>query len=225
MKLQKVRAASLQDAVYDELFEAIISGQIKPGEKITIEQIAKHVNTSVMPVRGALAKLEARGIISIPNKRKIVVNELSVEDVNQIYEIRLLLECYAVKKASVLRSAEALERLKKLSDRVAAAENEVEYLKLNREFHHMIYSEAQLPQLLDLISQMWEKTSPYLYILMDWEKDKLGESYIKNHVGMLEGLKNKNPEETSSWLIKDLNQSRVRIVKYMKKKALSEKMS
>ena len=103
----------MQDAVYDELLQAIISGQIEPGEKITIEQIAKHVNTSEMPVRGALAKLEARGIVTISNKRKIIVSELSVKSIEQIYEIRLLLECYAVKKASELRSDETLEKLRK----------------------------------------------------------------------------------------------------------------
>lgn len=223
MDLKKVKSASLQDAVYQELFKAIVSGQIKPGEKITIEQIAKHVHTSEMPVRGALAKLEARGIVSIPNRRRIIVNELSVEDVNQIYEIRLLLECYAVKKASVLRSDEALKRLKKIADQAASAEDEVEYLKFNRDFHLTIYREAKLRHLLDLISQMWEKTSPYLYILMDWEKDKLGESFIKSHLGMLKGLENKDPEETSKWLTKDLNKSRDRIVKYLKKKASSKK--
>jgi DNA-binding GntR family transcriptional regulator len=218
MKLKEVKASSLQDAVYDELFQAIISGQIKPGEKITIEQIAKHVNTSEMPVRGALAKLEARGIVSIPNKRRIVVSELSVEEVNQIYEIRLLLESYAVKKASILRSDEALERLKKLLDRMADAENEMEYLKFNKDFHQLIYGESKLPQLVDLIAQMWERTSPYLHILIDWEKDKLGEPFIKNHLGMFKGLENKDPKETNKWLKNDLKKSRERIVKNMSKK-------
>ena len=171
MELKQIKSSTLQGAVYDELFQAIVSGRIAPGDQITLEQIASAMNVSVMPVRGAIAKLETRKIVTILNNRKIIVNELSPKKFEEIYEVRMLTECYAAKKAAKQRSDKSVERLKELIEQMNKAEDSVTYLELNMDFHHLIYSESHLPPLLEMISLMWERVSPYFYILMDWGKD------------------------------------------------------
>ncbi len=68
--LKKLKSVTIQDAVYEELVQAIISGRIKPGEKITLEAIAKDLDVSIMPVREAMRRLEERKFVTIQRNRK-----------------------------------------------------------------------------------------------------------------------------------------------------------
>ena len=219
MELNKVKSTTLQDAVHDELFHAIISGKIPPGTQITYNQIAKQMDVSIMPVRGAIARLEAKKIVTILKNKKIYVNDLSIEEAKQIYEVRLLLECYAAEKAAELRSDDASQRAGKILDMMDMAGDVVEYLELNREFHNQIYSEARLPPLMDLISLMCERISPYQHILWSWEDRVYHKENSKYHAEILKAFVNKDPKSTKKWVEKDLVEARKRLIKRMAKTA------
>ena len=79
MKLKVIESETLQESVYNALVDAILSGRIAPGERITLESIAKQLNVSIMPVREAVRRLQARDFVSVERNRRITVRELSPE--------------------------------------------------------------------------------------------------------------------------------------------------
>jgi DNA-binding GntR family transcriptional regulator len=217
MVMQPIQSTTLQEAVYNAIFRAIVSGTIPPGNKLTLEDLAKQLSVSIMPVREAIRKLEAGNLISIKKNRRIVVKELSSENLKEILNIRLYLEGLAAKRAAKVRSESSIKQLEKLIDAMNSSKDEETYLRFNREFHRTIYKEANLPILLEVIDILWERISPYLHILLREEKLVNIKTLQKNHKGMLGGMQQKNPSEVCKWLKSDLTQAANTISRMFKK--------
>src|SRR6476661_6070838 len=107
---------SIPDVVYRTLRRDIARGVYKPGP-IRVRPIAERFGVSATPVREALRRLEAEGLVSLRN-RQIVVNPLSIAEMREIYTIRCELEPFALRQAAphVIADAELLERLESLLD-------------------------------------------------------------------------------------------------------------
>ena len=216
MKKKELKSFTLQDAVYNDLASALASGEIPPGESITVKQVADRYNVSPMPVREALGRLEAKGLIKVSKSRRMTVNQLSLENLRQIVEIRLMLESYAAEKASKNRSEESLQELEVKLAQYAAVndpEKHTKILDINEKFHQLIYQEAHLPLLNEIIGMLWERARPYLAIEYRNSDNLDLEELIKIHRGMLNGLREKNPHKVKRWLKIDITHAAERISK------------
>lgn len=217
MFLKKLQSVTLQDAVYEELVRAIISGRIRPGSKITLDQVAKDLDVSIMPVREAMRRLEARKFVKIERNKRIVAAELSKEKFKQIVEIRLILETHAAKKAGRHRTDDSIRKLEEAHHLYSQSEAIEDLLKYNSDFHSIIYHEAKLPLLTDIINSVWDMVLPYFCLDLKeilkkpqaWKKFKM-QTY-KIHEGMLAGMRRKDSKEVKKWLIEDITQAASRI--------------
>ena len=223
IKLGSVQSSTIQNAVYEELLEGVLSGRISPGEKLTIENIAKLMGVSLTPVRVALQRLEVENFIRIGKNRRITVTELSANNLLELLEIRLMLECYAAEKACKRRSEESVIQLTAINDKCDAAETPDAYLQANREFHRIIYSEANMPMLEEIISLLWKRASPYLHILLRSEDDFKAGNFNKNHNGMLTAMRKRDPQGMKRWLTKDLTEAARFVRRRLEKERGSEK--
>ncbi len=209
--VKPVKQASVQDLVYEELLQAILSGRIHPGQKITIEGAAKLLQVSLMPVRMALQKLGAGGFVTIARNRRITVNELTVDDLEEIMELRLLVECHAAQKACLRRTPESVEELEKLNQECVNALDSAEYIKANRKFHGWIYHQAGRPLMEEVINGLWQRVSPYLHILLRDEEQWRSETFTRHHEGMVKAFRDRDPQRIRDWLTKDLSVAAKRI--------------
>ena len=201
----RIEVSTRQETVFGELKQAIISGRIAPGERILSREIAEQMGVSQIPVRDALARLEALGFISTQLNKGSVVNELSKEELSELVEIRLVVESMAAKRAAKKRTEEDLEELERMHNRFTRAWNDVdEWLRLNRSFHFAIYRAANMRILLHVIERLWDKYSPYLHIVYRSMSETYMRSAIGLHKGMLEGMRKGDPEEVCKWLVADL---------------------
>jgi len=91
---------SLATKIYLELRERIIQGSIKPGERIRERELAEELEVSRIPLREALPRLEAEGFIRTVPRRGAVVTELSLRDVEELFEVRASLEVLAARLAA-----------------------------------------------------------------------------------------------------------------------------
>ena len=205
MVLKAIQKSTLQEGVYDQIYQSILSGKIAPGERLTLRKLAEDLNVSAMPVREALRRLEARNFITIQSNKQIIVNELTPDRFKQIFEARILLEGHAAKRASKLRSEKSLVELETRMKQMWEAQDEYTLLKRNTQFHQAIYREARLPVFMELIDSLWERVSPYFYIISKDEEYWVEKTYMENHVRMLEGMRNKDPKAVYHWLKKDLS--------------------
>jgi DNA-binding GntR family transcriptional regulator len=218
--------STIQEKVHDKLFQAIISGRIPPGEKLVIDKIASQMKVSRIPVREASHRLHEAGLISIDKWKGAIVNKLSIEDLREITVVRLMLESKAAELAAIKCRKETLERLWEIHEKwkrsitrlnrndLQTVEN---FLKLNRQFHNLIYREARMPILFQIINGLWDKVSPYLHILVAGGiKGAVSDDTIRIHKGLLDGMKVRSGKDVSRWLKKDLIHAEKSIMTFFK---------
>jgi DNA-binding GntR family transcriptional regulator len=139
----------VREKVYHFLKSSILSGRFDPGERLTEEHIAKKLKVSRTPVREALHKLESEGLIKPRKKRGFIASRDSKEEVEELLELRAVLEGYALRLISEKISEEALDRLNGLIDKAdeALRSNRIdEVFKWNTQFHdnlHVLISEKR----------------------------------------------------------------------------------
>ena len=150
------RPAGLADRVYHQLRDNIGSHQIRPGERLQEVSLAAQLGVSRTPVREALARLESEGMIAVEG-RGFVVPELTDSDIDEIYQLRFLLEPAAASSAvAQVGSAAALaSRVAAIDDAVAAEKGGDfrAFLEANTRFHNAwraLIPNRRLSKLLDL---------------------------------------------------------------------------
>ena len=133
------RPAGLADRVYNQLRDNIGSHQIRPGERLQEVGLAAQLGVSRTPVREALARLESEGMIAVEG-RGFVVPELTDADIEEIYQLRFLLEPAAARSAvaEVTGAADLASMSSAVDDAVAAEKNGDfrAFLEANTRFHN-----------------------------------------------------------------------------------------
>jgi DNA-binding GntR family transcriptional regulator len=127
---------------YEFLKSSVLSGHFNPGERLTEERLAKKLGVSRTPVREALHKLESEGLIKPLETRGFIVSRDSKDEVEELFELRAILEGYALRIISEKISEEDLKQLDRL---VAGAEDALrrkrmeEVFKWNTKFHDTLH--------------------------------------------------------------------------------------
>jgi DNA-binding GntR family transcriptional regulator len=152
-----VGAASAR--VADYLRQAILSGEIGPGERIRQEEVAERLGSSRLPVREALRILEAEGLTEHERHRGARVPSLSMHEVDVVYRMREQLEQLAIAESIPnLTDADVL-RLEEVQARIEANEDVATFLELDREFHLASYNGCRIEQLIGSVVRLWNSTA------------------------------------------------------------------
>ena len=115
-----VKRDTLADHTYNVLLDALLRREIKPGERLRLDVLAGQLGISLAPLREAVARLQAEGIVSDDPRRGVYVASLSTEDAAGLYEARLLLESFAAEKAAPDVTEAQLSSLRELMHEYAA---------------------------------------------------------------------------------------------------------
>lgn len=148
------------DWVYRELRRLIIQGNYAPGKRLVEERLAQELGVSRTPVREALARAAAEGLIRIYPNRGAVVRTFTRDDLTQIFDLRAVLEGYAAYQAALRISPDQLDLLKQeaaaleasLEQTFVSREAEVQFLvDHNATFHQIIITTSGNERLADLL--------------------------------------------------------------------------
>ncbi len=156
--------ATTQQHVLEWLRRAIVAGELRPGQRVAQDDVAAQVGVSVAPVREALRVLEQEGQLTYLPRRGYFVTELRIADLEEIYELRGLLEERAARAALPTLDDEALARIasaaKECADAAEVADVAAE-LAANRRFHFGLLDAPDQPHLLRMIRLLWDSTEAY----------------------------------------------------------------
>ena len=203
MRLTKISAKTIRQQVYNQLKKKIISSEILPGQRMTLQGLANEFGVSVMPVREALWQLESEKVIVIESNKRIYVKRLKPAEMEELLEIRLVLESRLVEKACGRIPENILPNLKRLLEGMDGAYgNHKRWAALNNQFHFTIYSYAESPMLLGIIDSIWARIGPYLN--MNWLKSEDFSFLMKCHKGLYHALAKNNNKKAKEWLQIDL---------------------
>jgi DNA-binding GntR family transcriptional regulator len=155
---------TLAEKAFSELHDAIVRGEVAPGERLRIEDLAELLEMSPMPIREALRRLDSAGLVEHVPHRGARVAELSLPDLREVYEARLALEPLAVTHgAERFTSDDARAARESLERHVRAyRRNDVrEAWSAHTEFHFTLYRAAGSRWLIRLITPLWESSERY----------------------------------------------------------------
>lgn len=203
MGLLRIDNRTLSQKVYDQLKQKMITAELLPGERISLRTMASQLGVSLMPVRQALWQLEREKAVVVEHNRQIRVNLLSAAEFDEILELRLILECKAAEVACQRRpdSAPALVK-KELEEMAESISDSKHFLQHNHDYHMLIYAHSGLPNLIDIIDNLWTRVGPYIYLATLSHKDIMRS--MKFHGMMYRAFKSSDPEAMIEALRLDL---------------------
>lgn len=165
MKLETVdirQSASAADVVFEALRKAIIEGELAEGEHLRQDHIAQMFNTSRIPVREALKRLEQEGLVANERYKGTVVAALSSAEVEEIFEFRALLESEVIRLAVPRLSEEQLAEAYHHLQAFASEPDASLWGEINRNFHYSLYEAAGRPYHLQVIRSSLDRVDRYL---------------------------------------------------------------
>lgn len=145
---------TIGEMAYAVLREAIVSGALRPGQKLRQEALAEAMSISRIPVRSALMQLEAEGLVTFTPHRGSAVRELTEDYVRETYDVRTVLEVRALEKSMRRMTRERSARLLDLAERLDAATSPDTFIQDRVAFYHELYDVEHNPVLVGLIDQL-----------------------------------------------------------------------
>lgn len=150
----------LRDIVFENLREAIINGQLRPGERLMEVQIAEELGVSRTPVREAIRKLELEGLVVMVPRKGAYVSNVSIKDISDVFQIRRALEGLAAELAAEKLTEEQLEELEQLLARTAETVNKLDVMTtvdIDTGFHQVIYEASRNEKLSSMLYHLREQ--------------------------------------------------------------------
>ena len=148
------RYATTPDLNAESLRDEILRGEIPPGQPLRQEELAERFGVSRLPVRDALIRLEAQGLVHVfPNRGAFVIS-LSKDEIREVYEMRLLLEGDILERAVPRISDEDWRRIDAASAESVRTANGPEWAEGDWKFHRALYEPAGRARQLAMIEQL-----------------------------------------------------------------------
>ncbi len=181
--------------VFEKLKQAIIRGEIAPGDRLVENRIADALSISRTPVREAIHKLEREGLLKKLPKGGFMAVSLSREDVRETFGIRSVLESYAARLAAVNHQQ---EEIKALEEKIAEFQSHLdrgaleELTRINTEFHNILYGLSKNPKLIKMINDLRDQIYRYRKIIL--KISDMGKTSNADHREMLMAIKNRDED-------------------------------
>lgn len=189
-KLAQTRAVvrqSLPDVIVADLRNRILSGDLAEGELIRQEVLAEEYDVSRMPVREALKRLDAEGLVVFINNRGATVTKHTLDEISEMFDIRTLLEVDLFKRAIPLMTeenfAECEAIFKEMQDSYSEG-NVAAWGPLNARFHAALYAAAKRDLTTNLLDRVSLQSNRYVSMHID--KLKKSDNAQQDHRGLLE---------------------------------------
>jgi DNA-binding GntR family transcriptional regulator len=157
---------SAPELVAAALREAIRRGILKPGASLGQGELATQFKVSHIPVREAIRKLEAEGLVVVHPNRGAFVAQLSLAEVQEVFDIRIPLELTALKLSIPNMTEIHLQQAKTVLDTLEHSPQTGDWFQLDTEFHLGLYADSQRPRLLNLIATMRAHYDRYRHMLV-----------------------------------------------------------
>jgi len=197
-KLSKVNLNDykpLREVIFNTLREAIILGELKPGERLMEVQLAEKMGVSRTPVREAIRKLELEGLVVMAPRKGAHVADLSVKDIMDVLEVRSTLDGLASSLAASRITEDEIKEMLHLHNQFVSyveKENHQGQIKKDVEFHDIIYRASRNDKLIQIANNLREQVQRFRVIyIKDYSSSK---NLVREHRELCDAIISRNPE-------------------------------
>jgi DNA-binding GntR family transcriptional regulator len=191
----RVKFDQIWQTVAQDLKEAIIKGELSPGDRLKVNELAEHYGVSNTPIREAFRYLASHDFVENIPRKMVVVKGLSINEIEDIYAIQIELEGLAARLAARNCSPENLARLEENVRQMTAYYQQGEmdhYMTANAEFHELFTAFSGNRRLIRLIANTRDHINRFRYLILRYP-DKPHES-LKQHQRIFDALKKGDAE-------------------------------
>jgi DNA-binding GntR family transcriptional regulator len=206
---------------YEFIRNAIIEGDYEPGMRLTEEFLAAELQLSRTPIREALKRLQTEGLIT-PLKRGLSVRTFSPQDIQQIYDLRALLEGYAASQAALLRSEHDVQVIKKINLLYAQAINRFDHshavtikeiARLNNRYHEAILAASHNNHIEFLISKV--VVLPLVFRSFFWYDQPAVKQSLLDHQIILRAIELQDPDRAKTAMMEHIYKGRDHVLLHL----------
>jgi len=194
--------------ISNEIEEAILSGQLKPRERLIEMDLISRFGVSRTVIREALKRLEAKGLVRTTPYRGAMVADLTVKEIEEIYFVRAELERIAARLVLKHITQKEIQNLKKLSKEVEShlREKTHQMIEMDSEFHRMIFRACRNSYLYDMIDFL--RTKAHIVRFNAWSLPHRIEESILEHKMMIKAIEKRDLEELEKLVLQHLRFSK-----------------
>lgn len=193
--MREISRKNLSDEVYDVLKEMIVTGKLKPGEKLPEEELTKNLGVSRTPIRQAISALAQDNLVNIVPRRGAFVTSLSKHDINEIYDIRMVLEGLAI-RLSVQRLSDAqLDKMTRVMEEAEAVleENPEKAIDADLMLHEMIVKNCGNLRLQEIISELRDQV--HSFRILEGHQPEVIPKVMEERWNILNAIKKRDPDQ------------------------------
>jgi len=199
----------LREHVYVSIKSAIIGGEFEPGRRLIEEKLAEDMKTSRTPVREAIQKLEKEGLIYRLPRGGFAVKGVTEEEVEEVFGLRGILEGYAGFLATARMNEaelESLEEIIALQETCLQDMNAEEFIRLDGEFHDVLYKAAKNNRLYGLLQDLRDYIYRYRVIILRYQRKP--QLAVQDHREMVASIRNKNAKQVEKLVRKHMTRGK-----------------
>lgn len=188
--------------------EALLAGRFEPGATLTLRFLAENFGTSITPVRDAVTRLVAQGVLQNGPRNSAVVPRLTASELKHLTIVRCALEGRAAREAAAHHDQAKLRELETQLATMHAliAERKLEsYLAHHRKFHFEIYAMSRIPILVEMIENMWLRCGPALsFVIPEYVLSLKGSDH---HTAALKAISAGDPDKAEAEIVADITEA------------------
>ena len=203
----------LREVVFNTLRQAILKGELKPGERLMEIALAERLGVSRTPIREAMRKLEQEGLVVMIPRRGAQVANITEKDLNDVLEVRIALENVAIEKACARMTEEEMRRLwlaAKEFEHTIAEGNLVKLAEADVAFHEVIYQASDNKRLIQVLNNMREQI--YRYRVEYLKEDESRNRLVKEHEKITRAIKERDVKAAQELSFEHLENQRMGII-------------
>jgi DNA-binding GntR family transcriptional regulator len=214
--MESNKTKSRADEVFDQMKTAILYSHpnFMPGDFLNENKLADFYKVSKTPVREALSRLRFDNLIEVIPYKGYIVNNLSYNDLVDLFQLRLILEVSAAELAVEKMTSEELKKLEDLTNLSTIINEEEElslqFRKINLEFHRLIAEASGNKWLAEMIKQVVEQMQRAQFHKIS---ESMLETLFNDHKEILEAFKQRDVEQVKSVMKKQIDQAKSRVFK------------
>ena len=198
----------LREQVYQAIKLDILKGVYKAGEQLSANQLSERYQLSATPIREALSALQREGLVEIIPRVGCFVSYVTIKDVQDIFQLRLILEGASAEIAARHITDEELHSLEQIEHDYVLGDMDTytRYLEANRKFHHGLALATRNQRLAEIVGNLLDQMQRLIFLGLDL--DDYADNMVEHHPNVIAALKKRDGAEARRIMVEGIEKTR-----------------